>query len=229
MQNWVMLGNGLPMCDVRFMFINYNENKLKIGTSRGAFEHALYEISPPSALISVGNNKISCPVAEKVQFKDYSCCNVMPVLHGNGAFGRNTLYFHIRKPIGFLCGSRMNGTYPVTLTVTDQYGTSTQTLNNFIEINNQCGTSQPDKVPRNSIKLTGQTTGDYIKIDNANLNKNSFTFSCWIKPNGIQTDYSGVFMSQDGSNPFGNEFQRWQQHYRLSRRAGAGHPVCRLL
>ncbi len=206
MQNWVMLGNGLPMCDVRFMFINYNENKLKIGTSRGAFEHALYEISPPSALISVGNNKIGCPVAEKVQFKDYSVVRNASATWQWSFPGGTPSTSTLENPLVSYAGAA-NGTYPVILTVTDQYGTSTQTLNNFIEINNQCGTSQPDKVPGNSIKLTGQTTGDYIKIDNANLNKNSFTFSCWIKPNGIQTDYSGVFMSQDGSNPFGMNFR----------------------
>ena len=42
MSNWTALGNGLPQADIRFMFINYNENTLKIGTSRGAFMHDLY-------------------------------------------------------------------------------------------------------------------------------------------------------------------------------------------
>lgn len=205
MPNWVMLGNGLPMCDVRFMFINYNENKLKIGTSRGAFEHTLYEISPPNALISVGNNKISCPAAEKVQFKDYSVVRNASATWQWSFPGATPSTSTLENPV-VSYKNAPNGFYPVTLTVTDQYGTSTQTLNNFIEVNNQCGTSEPDQIPGNSIKLTGQSNKDYVEIKDLNINKNSFTFSCWIKPNGIQTDYSGIFMSQDDGDTFGMNF-----------------------
>jgi len=200
-----MLGNGLPMCDVRFMFINYNENKLKIGTSRGAFEHTLYEISPPNALISADKNKIYCPVTEKVQFKDYSVVRNASATWQWSFPGATPSTSTLENPV-VSYKDAPNGLYSVTLTVTDQYGTSTQTLNNFIEVNNQCGTSQPDQIPGNSIKLTGESNKDYVEIKDLNINKNSFTFSCWIKPNGIQTDYSGIFMSQDDGDTFGMNF-----------------------
>lgn len=205
MSNWVMLGNGLPMCDVRFMFINYNENKLKIGTSRGAFEHTLYEISPPNALISASNNKIICPAVEKVQFKDYSVVRNASATWQWSFPGGTPSTSTLENPLISYAGAA-NGSYPVTLTLTDQYGTSTQTLNNFIEINSQCGTSQPDEIPGNSVKLTGGSNNDYVEIKDLNINKNSFTFSCWIKPDGIQPDYSAIFMSQDDVNPFGMNF-----------------------
>ncbi|BFO67490.1 LamG-like jellyroll fold domain-containing protein [Chryseobacterium sp. KCF3-3] len=205
MSNWVMLGNGLPMCDVRFMFINYNENKLKIGTSRGAFEHNLYEISPPNALISVNTNKIACPAVNQMLFKDYSVVRNASATWQWSFPGGTPSTSTAENPTVSYAGAA-NGFYDVSLTVTDQYGTSTQTLTDFIEINNQCGTSDPDKVPGNAVSLTGQTNGDYVNIDNLNLNRNSFTFSCWIKPTGIQPDFSGIFMSQGNTNAFGMNF-----------------------
>ena len=36
------------------------------------FEHELYEITPPNALVSANTNKLVCPLVEKVQFKNYS-------------------------------------------------------------------------------------------------------------------------------------------------------------
>lgn len=206
MPDWVMLGNGLPTCDVRFMFINYNENKLKIGTSRGAFMHDLYEISPPNALISVNSNKISCGAAEPLQFKDYSVVRNASATWNWSFPGGNPSTSTEENPIVSYANAP-NGTYDVSLTVTDANGTSTQTLTNFIEVNNICGTTIPDKVPGNSVSLTGATNSDYINLNNFSLNKNSFTFSCWIKPNGIQEDYSAVFMSQGDANAFGLNFR----------------------
>ena len=45
--------------------------------------------------------------------------------------------------------------------------------------------------------MSGAANGDFLKVDDLNLRRNSFTFSCWIKPNGIQEDYSGIFSTQD--------------------------------
>ena len=61
MSNWQQLGHGLPDMDIRFMFINYNVGKLRIGTSRGAWENDLYEVSKPMAQISASNNVVSAP------------------------------------------------------------------------------------------------------------------------------------------------------------------------
>ncbi|OWP76377.1 LamG-like jellyroll fold domain-containing protein [Flavobacterium oreochromis] len=205
MSNWAILGNGLPTCEIRFMHINYNENKLKIGTSRGAFEHDLYEISPPNALISVNTNKISCGAVETLKFKDYSVIRNASATWQWNFPGGTPSTSNEENPVVSYAGAP-NGFYNVTLTITDAYGTSTQTLPNFIEVNNVCGTSNPDKIPGNSVNLTGNTNADYVLVDNLNLNKNAFTFSCWIKPNGIQPDYSAIFMSQNDPNAFGLNF-----------------------
>ena len=195
MPNWVMLGNGLPMCEVRFMFINYNENKLKIGTSRGAFLHNLYEISPPSAQISVNSTKITCPSVETAKFKDYSVIRNASATW-NWSFPGGTPSTSALENPEVSYANAANGFYDATLTITDAYGTSTQTLNNFIEINNQCGTAIPETIPGNVAKIAGNNN-DFLKLEGLNVNQNSFTFSCWIKPNGIQPDYSAIFSAQN--------------------------------
>ncbi|WP_431611169.1 RICIN domain-containing protein [Chryseobacterium sp. 'Rf worker isolate 10'] len=178
MSNWVMLGDGLPMCDVRFMFINYNENKLKIGTSRGAFEHTLYEISPPSALISADKNKIYCPVTEKVQFKDYSVVRNASATWQWSFPGATPSTSSLENPT-VSYKDAPNGLYSVTLTVTDQYGTSTQTLNNFIEVNNQCVQNFD---PAKDYKIINRASGKSLDVYSGSLADGAKV---------IQWDYTG--------------------------------------
>jgi hypothetical protein len=206
MTTWDLLGNGLPQSEIRFMFINYNKGKLKIGTSRGAFEHNLYENSPPSALISVNSTKVTCPLIEKVKFKDYSVVrNATATWLWSFPGGTPSTSTAENPEISY--ANAPNGFYNVTLTVTDALGTDTQTLTNFIEVNNLCGTATPEGIPGNSATISGQTNGDYLEVNDLNLNKNSITFSCWVKPNGIQTDYSPLFMTQNDATAFGLNFK----------------------
>ena len=199
MPNWVALGTGLPMCQVRFMFINYNENKLKIGTSRGAFSHELHEISPPNALISASTSQLTCPRVETVQFKDYSVVrNASATWEWSFPGGIPSTSDEENPEVSY--ENATDGFYDVTLTVTDEYGTSTQTLTNAIEISNQCGSNAPDSIPGNIALLSGAANKDYLTIGDLELTKNSFTFSCWIKPNGIQDDYSAIFSTQDDNS-----------------------------
>ena len=197
MDSWEKLGTGLPMADMRFMFINYNENKLKIGTSRGAFSHDLYEISPPNALISASTNKILCPAFDnKVQFKDYSVVrNTSATWKWTFEGGTPATSTEENPEVSY--AGVADGKYDVTLTVTDKYGTSSQTLTDFIEITNQCGTSTPEPTRGNMASFQGNASNDYITLENLDLKRNSFTFSCWIKPKGTQPAYSGIFSVQD--------------------------------
>ncbi len=147
MPNWMLLGSGLPMSDIRFMFINYNQGKLKIGTSRGAFTHNLYETSPPNALISASTSKKSCTSLEKIQFKDYSVVrNASATWSWSFPGGTPATSTEENPEVSYK--NAPNGFYDVTLTVTDAYGTSTQTLTNFIEVTGNCTTdSDNDSIP----------------------------------------------------------------------------------
>jgi len=135
MSDWQQLGQGLPRTDVRFMFINYykgNQGKLLIGTSRGAWDHDLYEHSSTMAQIAASTATPSCQNPQ-VQFRDYSVVSS----GGSGATyswsfpGGTPATSNLENPNVSYLGAG-NGKHDVTLTVTDQYGSSTQTLTGFI-------------------------------------------------------------------------------------------------
>jgi photosystem II stability/assembly factor-like uncharacterized protein len=132
MPNWVLLGNGLPDMSIRFMFINYYKGKILIGTSRGAWDHNLYETSMPMANISADKNNVNC-LSPIVKFMDYSVVS-------NGGIGASYQWSFpggtpsvsaVENPTVSYYGSP-SGNYNVSLTVTDQYGTSSKTFTNFI-------------------------------------------------------------------------------------------------
>lgn len=144
MTNWSLLGNGMPELDVRFMFINYFKGKLLIGTSRGAWDHDLYEHSMPQAQISASTDSASCQ-SPLVQFRDYSVVsNSGPGATYAWSFpGGNPATSNSETPLVSYEGS-LTGNYDVTLTVTDQYGTNTQTLAGFIHyLDSACCESAP--------------------------------------------------------------------------------------
>jgi len=193
MPNWVMLGNGLPATDLRFMFINYNQGKLKIGTSRGAWEHNLYEISPPKAQISANTNKVVCASFDQVQFKDYSTVRNASASWAWSFPGGTPSTSSLENPVVSYVGAA-NGFYNVSLTVTDAYGTNSQTLTNFIEVNSaDCAV---DTVAGKVLTLTNP--GDYAQQASAlNITTNTITLSCWIKPNGAQVANAGIIFSSN--------------------------------
>ncbi len=88
------------------------------------------------------------------------------------------------------------GTYPVTLVVTDaSSNTSTVTSNIVITSLNPC---LPDSVPGNALLMT--SSSDYVSIPALGITTNTITMSAWIKPNGVQSDYTGlIFSSSNGA------------------------------
>ncbi|MES1249765.1 MAG: LamG-like jellyroll fold domain-containing protein, partial [Chitinophaga rupis] len=135
MTDWAPLGNGLPRMDIRYLFINYykgNQGKLLVGTSRGAWDHDLYEHSRTMAQISASTATPSCQTP-LVQFRDYSIVSSggSGVSYSWSFPGGTPAASTLENPIVSYAGAA-NGSHDVTLTVTDQYGTHTQTLTAFI-------------------------------------------------------------------------------------------------
>ncbi len=193
MPDWVLLGTGLPATEVRFMFINYNLGKLRIGTSRGAWEHNLYETSPPKAQISANRKKVVCSSFDQVQFKDYSTVRNASATWAWSFPGGTPSTSSAENPVVSYAGAP-NGFYNVSLTVTDAFGTSSQTLNNFIEVDGaDCAV---DTVAGKVLTLTND--GDYAQQASAlNITTNTLTLCCWIKPNGVQSSYTGLIFSSN--------------------------------
>lgn len=133
MSNWQPIGQGLPMTDIRFMFINYYNGKLQIGTSRGAWEHDLHETSKPMAQISADKDSVKCS-APKVQFRDYSVVKRGPQVSYTWRFAGGVPATSKEENPLVSYEAAAPGSYDVQLTVTDATGSSTQTLSNFIKV-----------------------------------------------------------------------------------------------
>jgi len=215
MPNWVMLGSGLPAMEIRNMFINYNLGKLRIGTSRGAWENDLYETSPPRAQISANTNKVICTNTDQVQFKDYSTVRNASATWAWSFPGGTPSTSTVENPVISYAGAA-NGFYNVSLTVTDAFGTNSQTLTNFIQVDGtDCAV---DTIPGKLLTLTNP--GDFAQQSTAqNITTNTLTLSCWVKPNGNQPDYSGIIFSGSANNT-GLNFEtgnrlgyHWQNNY----------------
>jgi photosystem II stability/assembly factor-like uncharacterized protein len=193
MPNWVLLGNGLPAMEIRNMFINYNLGKLRIGTSRGGWEHDLYETSPPKAQISANTNKLTC-ARDAIQFKDYSTVRNASATWAWSFPGGTPSSSTLENPTVSYAGSSV-GFYDVSLTLTDAFGTSSQTLTNFIEIvSNECNV---DTIAGKALSLS--SNGDFAQQSTAiNITTNTITLSAWIKPNGIQSSFAGIIFSGSG-------------------------------
>jgi hypothetical protein len=79
--------------------------------------------------------------------------------------------------------------------VTDGNGlTNTKTVENMLQLIDNCS---PDTIPGLALRCTED--GDYANIPSLGLDQvNNFTISAWLKPEGIQGEYTGIVMA-DGT------------------------------
>ena len=129
MNDWSIYDNNLPKPSTSVQLIPfYRKGQIFNGTNRSAYVVDLFENSPPSAQISADKMKINC-MNDTINFVCHSA-----VRASNASWSWSF-------PGGFPNSSNLEdptvvynqpGSYDVTLTVTDQFGSSTQTINNFI-------------------------------------------------------------------------------------------------
>ena len=76
------------------------------------------------------------------------------------------------------------GNYDVTLTITDGAGeTSTRTIQNMITVGQNYCATEPDPQQALSCEVPSQ----YVSNETVNINNiTNFTFTGWVKPNGVQ-------------------------------------------
>ena len=194
MADWELYNSGLPVSiGSTQVLINYKSGKVVNATDRSVWESPVYEPSTPKATISVDKNVIHC-TRDTIYFHDHS--NLLAPSTTNWSFpGGNPSSSNLRNPKVVYSNP---GTYSVELTVGNGFGISTQTLNNFITVYNECFA---DTIPGNCLSLNG-TSGDAIG-PNLNLNSNHVSISAWIKPNGTQGDWSGIVFCRGGNTTSG--------------------------
>jgi PKD repeat protein len=188
MSSWQLHGTGVLSSEVNFLQINYDKEKISMGTSRGMWDNSLYEKGLPMAEFAVDRNLIFCSEDANVQFKDYS------------ALPRKKATWKWSFPGGFPATSTAEnpsvsysiaapGKFSVTLTVTDDNGnTSTKTLTDFIEVQkSSCSTF--DRVPGNAIKLA--VANDFVN-SHLHVNTNTISMATWLKSSVALGDWTGL-------------------------------------
>ncbi|HRH38176.1 MAG TPA: PKD domain-containing protein, partial [Flavobacteriales bacterium] len=135
---WTLWNAGLPakIFSTRLL-INYRDQKIRNGTDRSVWESPLETNSSPVANFCADKRTITC-LAPSVQFYDNS------VLSGNTAQwnwsfpGGSPSTSTNRSPLVVYSAA---GSYSVTLTVTDAYGSSTKTITTFVTYANFTATA----------------------------------------------------------------------------------------
>lgn len=185
MNNWQLYNNDLPAANYGIkMLPYYRKGKIRNAGDRSVYEAPFIEQSTIQAQISVETKEVSC-TGESVRFADHS------IMSENGATwewefeGAFPSTSNLRTPEVIYPNA---GTYSVTLTVSDNTGSDTQTLTDFITVNDGCS---PDTIPGKSVAF--YANGDHLSVPPLGLTTNSFTVSAWINPSETLNAYSCVF------------------------------------
>ncbi len=191
MSNWQLFNNGLPArIHSTQLVTDYKNQRLINGTDQSAWAVDLYENVAPEAQISVDKFSSTC-TRDTFYFVDHSALSDSNATWSWSFPGGNPSTSTLHNPKVVYPNA---GSYAVSLTVTDAFGNSSQTINNMISVSAGC---LPDTLPGLALNLDGN--GDYASIPALNLNSNSVTMSAWIKRSGNQPDYAGIIFSRSGS------------------------------
>lgn len=186
MDDWALFNNGLPVQTASTQLVPYyRKSMIRNGTNRSVYEAPLYEKSAVKAQISADRMKSYC-IRDTVYYSDHSVMTDENATWHWEFEGGVPETSDIRNPKVIY---KEPGVYGLTLTVSDINGSDTQTYDEFIEISDECS---PEGVPGFALKTND--AGDYAAVKSIDLNSNRLTFSAWIKPEGVQAEYSGIVM-----------------------------------
>jgi len=193
MDDWELFNQGLPMrMNANLLRPFYKESKLRLGSySNGVWETPFAE---PSGLIvqpTVDKLVAGCS-RDTFYFDDYS------VLEHEGASWTWTIepapaYIsdaNTRNP-KVVFGTE--GEYQASLTVTNGNGLTGSKALPLIRVE----ACRVDTIP--GMALEAQEFPDYAAVEGLPVVGNEVTITAWVKPAGIQNDYTGILISDGGA------------------------------
>ena len=196
------LGTGLPMLGyIRNIYAVPAKGKYRMGSSRGAWEHDLFEESTnPIADFSVSSNKSKCGLTP-IEFFQNS-------VHSSG----NATYEWTFEGGNPSTSTDLNpavtyasiGTYDVTLTLTDASGNiNTKVMEDFIQV--QTSICEPDDQAGKMIDLpVGETNRP--ALSEVPIVGNEFTITTWVKLHELQNSFAQIVSTNAPNTRFGLGF-----------------------
>jgi photosystem II stability/assembly factor-like uncharacterized protein len=196
--DWQPYSTGLPIsAETNRLKPFYRDGKIRNGCwGFGVWESPLFEASAPIVQPMTSALEPNC-IRDTVYFDDYSV-----VQHAgatwNWAFAPAPAYVsatNVRNP-KVVFGA--TGTYTATLTLN---GSLSKSLT--ITVGNACAA---DTIPGQMVTLGGNAAPGHVSVPTINRLTNTLTLTAWIKIDGIQPDYSAIFM-HDGTDVAGFNFR----------------------
>lgn len=186
---WKQLGQGLPMLGyIQQIYTVPAKNKFRMGSSRGAFEHELYEASHLDAHFAANTRFVYC--GDKIQFRDFSAYSKTSGVKFNWTFtGGTPATSTVENPV-ISYANAAAGKYSVSLTITDAAGnTSSYSVPNFVEVtkNTYCNISTEAGKAMDLSIISGSAN-----LPSLPITKLPFTLTMWVKPNGLQKSFSQI-------------------------------------
>ncbi len=195
MTDWVLYGHGLPTRRTFNKLLPfYRDGKLRGATfNRGFVETPFYEGFTPIAQPLASTERRYCS-KDTVYFDDYSVLNHAGASWQWSFLGASYVSSTtVRNPKVLY---ETEGSYDVTLTVTDGTGLSdTKTVEEMIKYEENLCSSQAMAGGAMSVENTSK---NYLVQENIDIdNVDHFTVTAWIKPKGVQNAFSCIFMAEN--------------------------------
>jgi PKD repeat protein/photosystem II stability/assembly factor-like uncharacterized protein len=190
MSDWELFNTGLPARTHSVKLMPwYRQGKLRNATDRSVWESNFYEPSIPLAIPAVQKQYLFCE-RDTAYFTDLSVLKETNATWSWTFPGGTPSTSTLRNPKVVY---KNPGLYDVTLIIHDINGGDTAVIEDMIIADNRCNI---DTTPGSSMDITAQP--GYMKVDDLGLNTQTLTVTAWIKPDGIQSDYSAIWMN-DGT------------------------------
>lgn len=182
--NWELFADGLPASSrSRQLAISYRNGTLFNATNRSVWRADLAQPSAVTAQISVDKYYSGC-ARDTFRFADHSTAPLDANFEWSFPGASWVDDVNARNPRVLFSEA---GTYDVSLSVNGVV----QTLEDFVEVGGDCA---PQAVADQAL-VCGGTNGHFISSGELAYNAGAMTIMAWVRPSGIQDDYTGLVMT----------------------------------